>query len=576
MYMHEDELKNFMLDSGLISRQDLEEAEERGKSQGMLFDEVLLSRGMLQENDLKRMHAHVVGIPYLSLESENPPFRILSYIPEPVSRLHSALAYGETDEGIEVALLDLRDIDSLSFVEEETGKRLLPRLTDTDSLRRGLLRYQKLLKKEFGDSLSRESHTFTTSRRRVRDPQYVAEDRAISRILDVLLRHAVSQHARDVHIEPRGEELSIRYRIGGVLHEAMALPKEILSGLQPRLQLLAGLSFTQGSAQEGRFKVHMNTKTLSVRISILPTAHGDKIVLRLLEEGSLGFTLEGLGFQGDNLERLHTAALSRQGMILAGGPAGGGVSTLLYTLLDMLNSPSKSLVTIEDPIEYQMKRVSQTEVQPENGLTHLSILRALNRQDPDVIMINSLDHTKVAQLALNSSLSGRLILSSLPLVHTRDIGSVLRNLDVDIPLFLSQTRAIVVTHLVPRLTSYTETFTLSTTELNELETYVDLEKVMKYLVQEGIYSKKKTWETVTFQHPKEGDKEKGYSGVVGVHEVLTLSPKVEQRIIEGASRDEIHKQASKEGMLTLTEDALVKAVQGITSIEAVFDLARTL
>ena len=314
----------------------------------------------------------------------------------------------------------------------------------------------------------------------------------------------------------------------------------------------------------------VNGEKVSFRVSILPTYFGEKTVMRLLREGSSGFTLEKLGFYGENLERIHQAMNATVGMILTTGPTGSGKTTTLYTVLDVLNTPDVNISTIEDPIEYQMPRVNQSQVKPEIGFTFASGLRTLVRQDPDIIMVGEIRDNETASLAINAALTGHLVLSTL---HTNSsAGAIPRLLDMKVEAFLlvSTLNIVIAQRLVRRLASGKEKYFLDAAELESLGKLVDLDRILKLLISEKMIAPGSTWKDVPFYKPKKtSESEDGYKSRIGIHEVLKMSPTIKDLVMKGGTSDEIEAQAKKEGMVTMIEDGIFKSVQGETTIEEV-------
>ncbi|MFQ5754091.1 MAG: GspE/PulE family protein, partial [bacterium] len=426
MHIQTKQLKDFILDSGLISAADFEKAEkeftEKGEGKtGEDLGKMLVSRGLITEDDLRRMQAYVLGIPFVNLKGKKIDFEVLSLIPEPIARNNNIIAFKKSDNGLEVAMLDTDDLAAIDFVKKKVKLKILPRLTDNASIKEVLLQYQKTLKAEFGDIIKRESETLKNipgkkgeKKESEGELKKLAEDLPVMRIVDSLLRHAIIQNASDIHIEPMEKEVLIRYRIDGILHDAMKLPKSAASSISARIKVLSKLKLDEKRLpQDGRFKVEVNNEKVSLRVSILPTYFGEKTVMRLLKENISGFSLEGLGFHGEGLERIHAATKLRTGMILTTGPTGSGKTTTLYTVLDILNTPDVNISTIEDPVEYQMPRINQTQVKPSIGFTFASGLRSLVRQDPDIIMVGEIRDEETASLAINAALTGHLVFSTL-------------------------------------------------------------------------------------------------------------------------------------------------------------------
>jgi len=365
----------------------------------------------------------------------------------------------------------------------------------------------------------------------------------------------------------------VRYRIDGLLHDAMILPKNIGLSLAARIKVLSNLKLDEKRLpQDGRFKINMNGEKVSFRVSTLPVYYGEKVVMRLLRESVSGFTLESLGFHGQGLELLHKVLQHTTGMILTTGPTGSGKSTTLYTMLDILNVPDVNISTIEDPIEYQMKRVNQTQVRSEIGLTFSSGLRTLVRQDPDIIMVGEIRDNETASLAINASLTGHLVLSTL---HTNSAaGAVPRLIDMKVEPFLivSTIDAIIGQRLVRKLSDKAdkkEKYYLSKSEVESISKAVNLNHVIEVLKEEKIIGKKDGWENIPFYRPKKDVGEEGFKGRIGIYEVLNVSTAIKDLIIKGATTEDIELQAKKEGMLTMLEDGIFKAAQGLTTIEEV-------
>lgn len=578
MHIEEAQLKEFILDSGLVSRADVESAEKEIKEKGGSIGKILVNKGKMTEDDLRRMQAYILGIPFVDLKNDKLPFEVLSLIPEPIARNHNIVAFKKTDTELEVAMLDTEDLTAIDFVKKKVGLKILPRLTDADSIKSAILQYQKSLKAEFGDLITEdiglmknipdESEGGEISGE---DLKKLADDVPVVRIVDTLLKHAILQNASDIHIEPQEKELLVRYRLDGLLHDAMVLPKNMSLSIVARIKVLAMLKLDEKRLpQDGRFKIDSDGEKVSFRVSSLPTYYGEKVVMRLLRENVSGFTLEMLHFHGEGLERIHNAVKSTTGMILTTGPTGSGKTTTLYTILDILNTPDVNISTIEDPIEYQMKRINQTQVRPEIGFTFANGLRTLVRQDPDIIMVGEIRDNETASLAINASLTGHVVLSTL---HTNSsAGAIPRLIDMKVEPFLivSTVNIIIGQRLVRKLTDQKEKYFLSKAESDTLEKSVNLDKVLKALKEEKAVDKADTWDKIPFYRLKKGvSGDDGYSGRVGIHEIMKVSPAIKELILKSGTADALQAQAEKEGMLTMYEDGIFQCVKGLTTIEEV-------
>jgi type IV pilus assembly protein PilB len=576
MFVEDAQLYKFILDSGLVSKGDIEDAKKESEKKNKHLGDILVSNGKINADNLRRMQAYVLGIPFVDLKNSKIPFETLSLIPEPIARTHNIVAFKKTDVSLEVAMLDVNDLSAIDFIKKKVNLKIMPRLTDADSVKEALVQYQKSLKAEFGDLIEKE----TASLKMISDEKgegasesdlkKIAEDLPVVRIVDTLIKHAILQNASDIHIEPMEEQVLVRYRIDGLLHDAMVLPKQAGPSISARIKVLSNLKLDEKRLpQDGRFKVDTNSEKVSFRVSILPTYYGEKIVMRLLRESISGFTLEYLNFHGEGLERIHKAVNQTTGMILMTGPTGSGKTTTLYTMLDILNTPDVNISTIEDPIEYQMARINQTNVRPEIGFSFAQGIRTLVRQDPDVIMVGEIRDNETAGLAVNAALTGHLVLSTL---HTNSAaGAIPRLLDMKVESFLlvSTLDIVIGQRLVRRLTDSKQEYKLSRAELAQLEKIVDLNHVLEVLKAEKIVKSGDDWDKISFWKPVPGGDDDGFKSRVGIHEVLKMSQTIKDLIMKNATSGEIEAQAKKEGMLTMLEDGIFKCVQGLTTIEEV-------
>jgi type IV pilus assembly protein PilB len=577
MRILDDQLKRFILDSNLVSKADMSAAEKAARAEDKTLAHALMAGGYLTEDDMRRVESYILGVPFVSLKDLKIEFEILSLIPEPVARTHNIIAYKKTATALEVAMLDTADLPAIDFIKKKVGLKILPRLTDTESMRGALRQYQKTLKDEFGDLIMKDASSLTVVSEidgeevSEADLKKMAEDLPVVRIVDTLLRHAIIQGASDIHIEPMENEVLVRYRIDGILNDAMKLPKIAAGTIVARIKVLSNLKLDQKRLpQDGRFKMEMDGQKVAFRVSMLPVFYGEKIVMRLLRENRTGFSLEGIGFHGATLERIHRATRATTGIILVTGPTGSGKSTTLYTVLDLLNTPEVNISTIEDPIEYQMARVNQTQVKPEIGFTFAAGLRSLMRQDPDIIMVGEIRDEETASLAINAALTGHLVLAT---VHTNSAsGTIARLIDMGSEAFLlvSTLRVAIGQRLVRKLCDDKIPYVLSKAEREDLARHADLDRVLATLKEEKVVASDATWNDISFYHPTEnGITPDGYHGRMGIHEVLEVSPTIKDMVMNHKTSDELEVQARKEGMLTMLEDGIYKAAKGLTSVEEV-------
>jgi type IV pilus assembly protein PilB len=574
MRVEPQQLKAFMLDADLIEEEKFDALLKKAEKEGKRIEEVLIEEKVLSEEQLAKLEAYILGIPYVALEKETIDEEVLKIIPETIARSHNIIAYKKRGNQLEVAMVDPGDLLILDFISKTTNFKILPRLTTREGIKSALAKYQKTLEKELGEIISKEEVVLLPEKRteeETEDLQKAAQELPIIRIVDTLLKHAILKKASDIHIEPTEKEVLVRYRIDGILRDAMVLPKISAPGIVARIKVLSNLKLDEHRLpQDGRFKIETPDYKFSVRVSILPVFDGEKVVMRLLPETERAFTLEELGLRGKSLEDTKLALGKATGMILVTGPTGSGKTTTLYSMLSILNTPEVNISTLEDPIEYRMPRINQTQINPKIGLTFASGLRSLLRQDPDIIMVGEIRDKETASLAINAALTGHLVLSTL---HTNSAaGAIPRLIDMKVePFLISSTLILIVAQrLVRKLTSEKEKYFLSKEEIDILSKYCNLERILKILRKENLISKHATLNKIPFFRPKPSKEyPDGYHGRIGIFEVLPVTPKIKSLILKQATSDEIEKTAKEEGMISMVEDGFIKAVQGITSLEEI-------
>lgn len=576
MRVEPKQLKAFLLDANLVTEEHFDAAQKKAEKTNQKVGDVLVSEGLISQEELIKLEAYILGIPFVNLEKEVVSPEALKIIPEPIARSHNIVAFRKQGNDLEVAMLDPEDLRTIEFIKKTTPLRILPRLTNSASIKNVIRQYQRTLEAEFGEFIKKEAEGIKVIKEEEvieekEELKKVAEELPVVRIVDTLLKHAVLQRASDIHIEPTEKEVVVRYRIDGILHDAMTLPKLVASGIVARVKVLSNLKLDEHRLpQDGRFKVETEEYKYSIRVSILPVFDGEKIVMRLLPETAKAFTLEELGLRGGALEIIQDNLRKPVGMLLVTGPTGCGKTTTLYSMMEILNSPGVNISTVEDPIEYRMPRINQTQVNPKIGLTFASGLRSLVRQDPNIIMVGEIRDDETAGLAINAALTGHLVLSTL---HTTDAaGSIPRLIDMKAEPFLisSTLNCILAQRLVRRLCPEKEKYALKDSEIKNLGKYCDLDRILKILKEEKIIKPRDDFKDVVFYRPKpsRGCPE-GYRGRLGIYEVLSVTETIKELIVKRAASAQIQAQAQKEGMRLMVEDGFIKAAQGITSIEEV-------
>lgn len=580
MRIENDQLKSFIQDAGVVDQNKLEEAFSEAQTKKIKLGELLLEKKLIDDEQLRKLYAYILGIPFFDLKKETVPHDILQIVPEPIAKKYKVVAFGRDGNTLKVAMLNPEDIQTIDFIRKKTGLKIITCLTTEESIELVLRQYSKSLKAEFGDIISKNSEEVSGSNSK-EDLEKIAQGLPIIRIVDTLIKHAILQSASDIHIEPDEKELRVRYRIDGILHEAMVLPRQVAEGIIARIKVLSSLKLDEHRVpQDGRFKIEKEGKKMSFRVSILPIFDGEKIVMRLLDESSKGMTLEGMGMVGKDLEIIHREIKRPNGMILVTGPTGSGKTTTLYTIMDILNIPGVNISTVEDPVEYRMPRINQTQIYPKVGLTFASGLRALLRQDPDIIMVGEIRDNETMEMAINAAMTGHLVLSTL---HTNSAaGTLPRLLDMGAEPFLvaSTANVIIAQRLVRKLClDCRKEYKMNEKELKNFYENYDMDAILKVVLknkdlEKGLKSKSK-WEEIKLFKSQGCDQcHGGYRGRLGIFEVLEIDEDIKKMISQKATSEEIERKAREKGMSTMVEDGFIKAVQGITSLEEILRVTK--
>lgn len=587
MPIDEKQLGKFLLDTGLITAENLAAAEKLAGQEKISMLTAIGKGGWVKGEDMSKAKAHVMGVPFVDLKEIEIKTEVLQTIPENVARQYKAVAFERQGKKLKVAMLDPNDLQFIDFLSKKTGFTIIPCLAEEEGIRRALKQFQKSLQAEFGDLVGAapEEGELVISQDGGKegeedgglDLRKAAEDLPVVKIVDTLLKHAILENASDIHIEPEEKSVIIRYRVDGVLRDAMKLPREVLAGIVARIKVLANLKIDEHRLpQDGRFKVESADYKVAFRVSIIPVFDGEKIVMRLLNESQEVLSLEQMGFRKRDFEVIQREIAKPNGMILVVGPTGSGKTTTLYTILGILNQPDVNISTLEDPVEYRMPRVNQSQINSKINFTFASGLRALLRQDPDIIMVGEIRDGETAELAVHAALTGHLVLSTL---HTSSAaGTLPRITDMGIENFLlASTANVIVSQRLVRRTcaACLEKYQMDEGLYETFITHFDAERLAKLLQDEGLISGnfgsvKDLWMSVQFSKGKGcGKCRGGYKGRMGVYEILPVTDEIKHLISEGATTETIEEAGVKEGMTTMLEDGIIKAVQGVTTLEEV-------
>lgn len=538
-------------------------------------EEYLVGEGLVDENDLYTKASKIMGVELVDIKGKEIKKEVLNLVPPPLAQAHRLIAFEKTKDTISLAMLDPLDIQTIEFIQRKTG--LKPKVflaTDTD-IKDALRRYHADLSKDMMVVQLDEN------KKGVGNLKKVAEELPIINIVNNILEQAVFEGASDIHIEPEEQDVIIRYRIDGVLKTVMTLPKNVQSGIVARIKILAKLKIDEHMVpQDGRFKIKLQEDKLSFRVSIIPVYDGEKIVMRLLHESQKALSLDQLGFLPVPKKLVEQAIQKPHGMVLVTGPTGSGKTTTLYSILGLLNQPDVNISTIEDPIEYHVKGINQSQINQRAGFTFAGGLRAFLRQDPDIIMVGEIRDKETAEVAIHAAMTGHLVLSTL---HTNDAPTTLpRLIDMDIPPFLVAFTAniIIAQRLVRKICpECKEEFHLEKEAVDELTKSFANTNIVELLTSQGIKlsDSEKTIGDMTFYRGAGCNKcnNSGYKGRMGIYEVLLIDDTLIEKINARATADDVKKYArEQQKMITIMQDGLIKSKMGITTIEEVLRVTR--
>lgn len=558
--------------------------EEGARSRRPLQDLVIQNK-LFNEKELTQLFAKYADIPYIELEPKDIPSDVLNKIPEHIARQYNVILFRVDKDGTQhLAMEDPDDVQALDFIEKQIGK-VKSYIAPHQSVLAALEGYRGDVNKELSEviDIQREDNTANEN---VSEAE-VAENSPIAQTINLLLEYAIRSRASDIHIEPREEFVQVRYRIDGVLKEVNRLPRNVHRALVSRIKILSNLKIDETRVpQDGRFKVRVAGKQYALRVSTLPISDGEKVVMRILDESNQAASLHDLGYWGYSLATFTDALTQPHGMILVTGPTGSGKSTSLFSALTQLNTPDVNISTIEDPVEYKIPGINQTQTNSKAGMTFASGLRALLRQDPNIIMVGEIRDAETANLGVQAALTGHLVFSTL---HTNNAATCLpRLLDMDIEPFLiaSTVRVVVGQRLVRRLNRETRVAYTPTQE--EKQAIVDLfnfndfrhiHELEKQAAAQGVggdaplsTDEKGILKLYKATPGEEGDD--GFKGRIGIYELLNNTPSLQKLIIGNSTSNQIQQQAINEGMITMQIDGLIKALRGETTIEEVLRVTK--
>ncbi|MBD3208663.1 MAG: hypothetical protein GF370_04405 [Candidatus Nealsonbacteria bacterium] len=560
MEITEEKYKQMLVEPGFITEEEFSSALKEGGSKGKSLSDVLVDNGLIKDKQLGRLIATEFNYKFVNLREEAIPKQVINIVPELVAKMQQVIVFDRTREGLKVALADPENFEMAEWLERKTGERVIPYYATPRDIKGALKNYREELEKTFEEIIENQVKI-------AEEEEIKAEDLPIIKIVDTLIKYAYENRASDIHIEPLGSVAQVRFRIDGILHNVLSLPKDIHALIVTRIKVLAQLRTDEHfAAQDGKFVMNIEDERFDVRVSIVPVTEGENVVLRLLSERARRYNLEGLGFSDEDLAKVEENVKKSYGMVLTTGPTGCGKTTTLYSILKLLNNSEVNICTIEDPVEYDIQGVSQIQVNPKTNLTFAQGLRSIVRQDPDIIMVGEIRDEETADIAVNSAMTGHLVLSTM---HANTAATdLIRLIDMGIEPFLvaSSVNLIVAQRLVRKICmKCRESYELTR---KEAEKMIIPEKAL-----ERLFKGKKS---VRLYHGR-GCKAcvfTGYSGRIGIFEVLEMKDNIRSMVMGKANADEIQKQAVENGMATMMDDGVDKALSGITTLEEIIRVTR--
>lgn len=568
IHLPSEKLKEILVKAGVLNGEIFDTLEEEAKRKQQSVADIVISRGLVNKDYFFTLVSKELGVERVNLGVVGIDEQALHRLPEDVARQRNVIVFKKNEDGsFEVAMEDPTNLETIDFLALRLGGPVHPYLATEDDLNRGFLLYQRELTQNFKKIIEDNIRQSLRSKARG-NIEEAAADLPIVAIVDNLLSYAISSRASDVHFEVLDDGVLVRFRIDGILHEIVRMPKEILSAIVARIKILSELRVDEHThPQDGRFRYKVGSDVIDVRVSLIPTFYGEKIEMRLLAAAQKPLSFSDLGMFEDTVKLINEAISKSYGMVLVCGPTGAGKTTTLYSVLNVLNKSSVNIVTVEDPIEYDMRYVNQMQVNPAAGITFAAGLRSILRQDPNIIMVGEIRDAETANIAVQSALTGHLVLSSL---HTNDSPTAVpRLMDMDIPPFLVSAVLNAVTS--QRLTRKIHMECIES-YVPSKDMFLSIEKQMSELAADKNVHMPKT-----FYRGKGCDacNHTGYLGRVGIFEVLNVTEEVRKLIISPSfDLDVLRKKAKEEGMITMFEDGLRKVELGLTTIEEVIRVMR--
>lgn len=563
-------LADVLLSGNQITKVQYDDIKVKSASKGVSEDTIIESLDIITPDKLAEAKAKLLNIPFITLDVTSFSPQAIGYVPRAVAERFALIpfAFDERTQTLSVAMSNPVDLESVTFVREKTGLNIKTFASSPSDVEKAInQQYRQEIVGEVGAALKETEEEGKVKTVDTSQIAQIIKEAPIAKIVSTILEFAVTSRASDIHIEPQEDRVRVRYRIDGILYDRLSLPKSVQEAVISRIKILSEMKIDEHrTPQDGRFNFKVEDKEVDLRISVLPTTFGEKIVMRLLRKSGGVPSLQELGLAGSSLRNLETSMLRPHGIIIVVGPTGSGKTTTLYSVLSKLNTTRVNIMTLEDPIEYQMAGINQVQINPAVGLTFADGLRAFLRQDPNIILVGEIRDKETTELAIQAALTGHLVFSTL---HTSNAaGALPRLLDLGAESFLlaSTMNAILGQRIVRKICDSCKVEYAPPGQLIE-EMRVVLGK---------YYPGEKEGKLVKFYKGKGcaecGDS--GYLGRVGIFETLPISEKVGSLVLQRADSGTIEKEAVEEGMITMKQDGYLKVLQGVTSIEEVLRVAQ--
>ena len=591
MRVSDQTIESILKQGGVVDEPQLADLKLIAERSKQTLQETAIEQKVISEEDLTKLIGDYIGVPFVRIEPKDIPEDILKRIPEHIARQYNVVLFEKNeDDSLSLAMEDPDDVQALNFIQKEIGYNTKVFLATKSNILDCLENYRGNINAELDEVIAVQKDASTEDQNVSQDD--FAENSPIAQTVNLLLEYAIKSNASDIHIEPREDYVQVRYRIDGVLKEVNKLPRNVHGALVSRIKILSNLKIDERRVpQDGRFKIKVSGKQYALRVSTLPIADGEKVVMRILDESNQAVKLDQLGYWGLSLATVKDAMAQPNGMILVTGPTGSGKSTSLFSVLSELNTPDVNISTIEDPVEYKIPGVNQTQTNAKAGMTFASGLRALLRQDPNIIMVGEIRDGETANLGVQAALTGHLVFSTL---HTNNAATCLpRLLDMGIEPFLiaSTVKAVIGQRLVRRLCmNCRQEYTPNEEEIKYITEMfkIDTESIKKiHNLEEQAFEDKIGGDTPMgstdsgierlWRPNPEGCDEcghNGFKGRVGIYEVLGISIPIQKMITANATSNDIQDQAISEGMVTMQMDGLIKSLRGITTVDEVLRATR--